>query len=290
MKTKTFDIEEFSNFILQLQKSGWEPKVCNTEVRLYDSEVPCGTPDEVNNSIFSMVSLPQDMVGDYPIFMVRAKGDSMVDLGINHGDTLLVENGKWPQDGDTVLAYVNGEVTIKTFFTASDGTHWLVPNNEKKNYKAIPIDDTVKVNIGGIVLASFKKSVRASFRKCEQIVKQTRQVDEPEPEISEQKVSYAIRTIAGNVSTKRQWYSVYVMLVNYNVIKDEDFYGFCERVKLEVPNHQNLPTVTELQRMAVMSFVKPVRLWSEDYAPVTGKRFKDYKNIALETERLLLQK
>ena len=287
MKTKTFDIEEFSNFILQLQKSGWEPKVCNTEVRLYDSEVPCGTPDEVNNSIFSMVSLPQDMVGDYPIFMVRAKGDSMVDLGINHGDTLLVENGKWPQDGDTVLAYVNGEVTIKTFFTASDGTHWLVPNNEKKNYKAIPIDDTVKVNIGGIVLASFKKSVRASFRKCEQIVNEARAMYEKQTEISEQQVRRVIREMGSKINVARLWYAVYRVFVDYNIVEDDGFGAFVDMVKEEVPKHKHLPVRDELQRMAALSFAKSVKVWNENNAPVKGKRYKDYLKIAQEAENML---
>ncbi len=214
----------------------------------------------------------------------------MADLGISHGDILMVEMGRWPQDGDTVLAYVNDEVTVKSYFIASDGSHWLVPNNEKKNYKAISIDKAEKVNIGGVVVATFKRSVRASYRKCEEVVKRTLETEEPEPEISEQKVGYAIRSVATIVNTKRQWYAVYGMMVNYNVISEGDYEGFCERVRQEVPNHQNLPTVAELQRVAVMSFVKPVRQWTVDYAPVTGKRFKDYKNIALQTEKLLLEK
>ena len=287
---KPFEREEFVEFIQQLYQCGWSPKMCDTDVPLYDSEVPCGTPGDINDDIFSMASLPQDLIKDNPTFMVRAKGDSMVDLGINDGDILLVEYGRWPQDGDTVLAYLNGEVTIKTFFTASDGTHWLVPNNEKKNYRAIPLDDTAKVKIGGVVLASFKRSLRATYRKCEQVVKRTRNEEEPEQEISEQRVSYAIRTVADSVSTKRQWYSVYKVLVNYNVIDDGGYEVFCERVKLELPKHEHLPSVAELQRMDVMSFAKPVMQWSIDYAPVTGKRFKDYKALAIKTEKLLLQK
>ena len=289
MNELNFQTKDFASVYTKLQQDGWNPKLCDTEVPMYESEVPCGTPDEVNSEILAMASLPQDLLKDNPTFMVRAKGDSMVDVSIMPGDILLVEYGLWPQEEDTVLAYVDGEATIKSFHTSYDGTHWLVPNNDKKNYKAIPLDDSSRVNIAGVVVASFKKSIRASYKKCEQVVKQTRQVEEPEPEISEQKVSLVIRTIAEMAKTKRQWYSVYMILVNYNIISDGDYEGFCERVKMEVPNHQHLPTVAELQRMAVMSFVKPVRQWTADYAPVTGKRFKDYKNIALKTEELLLQ-
>lgn len=287
MGVKTFDREKFAELLKDLQVSGWEPKVCDTEVRLYEGEVPCGTPDDVSSELFMMSSLPLDLVKDNPCFMVRARGDSMVDIGINNGDILLVEYGVWPQEQDSVMAYVDGEVTIKTFHTASDGTHWLVPNNAKKGYKAIPLEDSSRVRITAVVRAQFKRSVRASYKKSELVVKQSRQVNEPEQEFSEQSVSLAIRCVSEMVKTKRQWYSVYVVLINYNIINDGDFEGFCERVKLEVPNHKHLPTVAELQRVAVMSFLKPVSQWKESYAPVTGKRFKDYKLIALETEKLL---
>lgn len=292
MKTrrKPFDRDEFAALYVKLQEEGWSPKICDKEVTIYDSEVPCGIPQDVNSEIFCMAALPEDLVRDNPTFMVRAKGDSMVDVGINNGDLLLVEYGRWAQEGDTVLAYVNGEVTVKTYFEASDGTRWLVPNNEKKDYKAIAIDDSADVKISGVVVASFKKSIRAAHRKCEKVVKLTRADKESEPEVSEQRVSNAIRTIAAAVNTKRQWYAVYRMLVNYSVVDDGDYEGFCERVEMEVPKHGHLPSVAELQRMAVMSFAKPVRQWAMDYAPVTGKRFKDYKNLAIETEKLLLQK
>lgn len=287
MGGQTFDREKFADFLMDLQVCGWEPKVCDTEVRMYEAEVPCGAPDDVGSEMFMMSALPLDLVKDNPHFMVRARGDSMVDIGINPGDVLLVEYGVWPQEQDTVMAYVDGEVTIKTFHTAADGTHWLVPNNAKKNYKAIPLEDHSRVKIAAVVRAQFKRSVRASYKKCEQVVRQSRQVNEPEQEYSEQNVSLAIRTVAQMVKTKRQWYAVYVVMMNYNLVNDGDYEGFCARVKLEVPNHQHLPTMAELQRMAVMSFAKPVSQWKADYAPVTGKRFKDYKLIAQKTEKLL---
>ena len=288
MNEKFLQMNDFASVYVKLQQDGWNPQLCNTEVPLYESEVPCGPPEDVTSEILAMASLPDDMIGDNPTFMVRAKGDSMVDLSIMPGDILLVEYGIWPQEQDTVLAYIDGAPTIKSFHTSPDGTHWLVPNNEKMDYKAIPLDEGSKVKITGVVKASLKKNIRATYRKCEEIVNQTRQEKaEPEPEITEQNVSRAIRNIAGMVQTKRQWYSVYMVMLNYNLINDGDFEGFCDRVRMEVPYHHHLPTVAELQRMAVMSFVKPVRQWNVDYAPVTGKRFKDYKNIALKTDEFL---
>jgi len=58
-------------------------------------------------------------------------------------------------------------------------------------------------------------------------------------------------------------------------------------VKPLLPGHAHLPVAQELQRMAVMSFDKPVRLWDENNAPVSRGRFKDYKRIADQMGELL---
>ena len=65
--------------------------------------------------------------------------------------------------------------------------------------------------------------------------------------------------------------------------------GFCEMVECEVPHHKHLPKPTEMQRMAVESFARPVNKWNEYSAPVVGSRFMDYKKIAEEAERMLLR-
>ena len=58
-------------------------------------------------------------------------------------------------------------------------------------------------------------------------------------------------------------------------------------IAAEVPHHEHLPTVVELQRMAVGSFRKPVSKWNEMNAPVKGKRYKIYKEIAESMLELL---
>ena len=45
--------------------------------------------------------------------------------------------------------------------------------------------------------------------------------------------------------------------------------------------------LSEISRMAVQSFSKPVTMWTENDAPVRGNRFRDYLNIALTMGKLL---
>ena len=59
-------------------------------------------------------------------------------------------------------------------------------------------------------------------------------------------------------------------------------------ITCEVPKHKHLPKPSEMQRMAVNSFTRPVKKWSEINAPVVGSRFVAYKKLAEEAERMLL--
>ena len=63
--------------------------------------------------------------------------------------------------------------------------------------------------------------------------------------------------------------------------------SFCEKVEEEVPNNQYKPKRDELIRMVQRSFRRPVKLWSEDDAPVTGKRFYDYQSIGYKIYDML---
>ena len=59
-------------------------------------------------------------------------------------------------------------------------------------------------------------------------------------------------------------------------------------LRSEAHGHEHQPVAQELQRMAVMSFDKPVRLWDPDNAPVNRGRFEAYKRIANQMGELLM--
>ena len=89
------------------------------------------------------------------------------------------------------------------------------------------------------------------------------------------------------VTNSRQWYSVFRALVDVQVLGVEDYDVFCELVAGAVSDYEIQPVVRELQRMAVDCFAKPISLWREEKAPVTGKRYKQYLKIATSTMRML---
>lgn len=83
-------------------------------------------------------------------FYVRISGDSMQDAGILDGDLAVVDRQIEPSNGNFVIAFVDGEFTIKQFKIDESGTFgWLIPWN--KNFSPIRVDETNRFMIWGVV-------------------------------------------------------------------------------------------------------------------------------------------
>ena len=143
------NLEELRALFADLLSKGITPMLCDTEVPLYDSPVACGEPNMSYGEILEKVLLPKELLSMHPEFLIPVRGDSMKDVGIETGDIVKVIGDVTPSDGDIVLAYIDGEFTLKTYCEDEDGQHWLVPQNEK--YQPILLDDKIEVRIYGRV-------------------------------------------------------------------------------------------------------------------------------------------
>src|ERR1043165_318527 len=63
-----------------------------------------------------LIDVPPSMLQGGKTFALRAKGDSMKEDGILSGDVIVVRKQETAQNGQTVVALVNGEATVKTYF------------------------------------------------------------------------------------------------------------------------------------------------------------------------------
>ena len=81
-------------------------------------------------------------------FFVRAAGESMIKVGIHHGDILIVDRSLEAKHGKIIIAAVDGELTVKRLYKSSKGTY-LMPENDQ--YKPIKITNTNDVVIWGVV-------------------------------------------------------------------------------------------------------------------------------------------
>lgn len=85
------------------------------------------------------------------LFMLKISGDSMIELGIDDGDYVVVKKQATAQNGDIVVAYLEGYATVKTFY--NDGSVIkLIPHNPL--YQPII---SKNVNILGKVIGCIKR-------------------------------------------------------------------------------------------------------------------------------------
>ena len=78
--------------------------------------VAAGTDVLAEENIEELLPLPEDFTGDGPLFMLKVRGDSMIEAGILDGDYLVVRQQKEADKGDVVVAGIpGGEATVKTY-------------------------------------------------------------------------------------------------------------------------------------------------------------------------------
>lgn len=78
--------------------------------------IRCGDPELEKEWVEEYVSLPISLFGEGPFYVLRAKGDSMVDAGIEEGNLLVIRQQETAEVGDVVVALdEENENTLKVF-------------------------------------------------------------------------------------------------------------------------------------------------------------------------------
>ncbi len=93
-------------------------------------QVAAGAPIEAIETPGS-IAVPEELVRRDNSYVLRVKGDSMIEDGILDGDFVVVEERPAPENGDTIVAMVNGDATVKRFFREKSGRIRLQPANER---------------------------------------------------------------------------------------------------------------------------------------------------------------
>jgi repressor LexA len=91
-------------------------------------EVAAGFPIEAIENP-ELIEVPRNMIGHKNTFVLKVRGDSMIDDGIRDGDLIIVESRPSAQPGQTVVALIDGhEATVKRFYPEGE-TILLQPAN-----------------------------------------------------------------------------------------------------------------------------------------------------------------
>ena len=105
--------------------------------------VEAGFPASANEDILDTMSLDEYLIENKEAsYLLKVKGDSMIDAGIMAGDLVIVERGKPARVGDIVVAEVDREFTLK-YLRQKGKTSYLEPANKK--YKPIFPKEELKI-------------------------------------------------------------------------------------------------------------------------------------------------
>ncbi len=117
-------------------------------------DVAAGTGVLAQEQVEELVPLPADFTGDGELFMLRVRGDSMIDAGILDGDFVVARVQTEARNGDIVVAGIPGdEATIKTF-TRKNNKVTLLPANERLEPMVFAPDE---VQVFGKVVTVLRK-------------------------------------------------------------------------------------------------------------------------------------
>lgn len=101
-------------------------------------QVAAGQPILAEENIESYFPVPADMVPNGESFVLKVKGDSMINVGIYSGDQIFVKSCQTANNGDTVVALIDDSATVKTFYK-ENGHVRLQPEND--SMEPIIVDD-----------------------------------------------------------------------------------------------------------------------------------------------------
>lgn len=92
-------------------------------------EVAAGQPILASENVTDTIPLPMRFVRHDNSFMLRVKGESMINVGIFDGDLIVVSPQKVANNGDIVVALIGDEATVKTLYREKDHIR-LQPEND----------------------------------------------------------------------------------------------------------------------------------------------------------------
>lgn len=118
-------------------------------MQLFLNPVTAGFPSPASDYVDKSIDLNEILIKNkVSTFLVRALGDSMINVGIFSGDILIVDKSVTPSNKNIVVAILNGEFTVKKFIK-DENKIILRPENPK--YKDINISEDDDFKIWGVV-------------------------------------------------------------------------------------------------------------------------------------------
>ena len=274
--------KEMQELMDLLEQSGLDVQLCDTPVPYFSGGVPAGFPEAPGDYDGEYVMVPRDFLRMCD-FIVKVRGYSMKDADIDDGDDVLVKHCDYFEDGDIVVALLDGESTLKAYCRDENNEAWLVPDND--DFPPFRVSDYASAYILGKVTGVKKGTPRTKFSTLRRRLQETKV--QQQLEVTDEMVYEAVTRVLSDIKNGRMWFAVYRVLVDVHYLKAGDYEGLKTKMDLLFPDNDFAINPRDISRMDILSFSKSVSLWSSENAPVVGKRYRDYLRLATDLTVLL---
>ena len=123
------------------------------------SRISAGFPSPADDYIENNLSLSELLIKNHlSTFLMKASGDSMIEVGINHNDILLVDRSLDAKNRDIVIAIFEGNLTIKRLLIKTKGS--VILKSENPLYKDIVIPEITDLEIWGVVTSVIHQFIK----------------------------------------------------------------------------------------------------------------------------------
>ena len=123
---------------------------------LMGNSIPCGMLNEVCDAELESIRMPTALIGNGDFFLLRARGDSMINAGIDDGDLVLIKRCERVREGRiAAFLYDNSETTLKRF-KQDKNSIYLIPENDEMEPIVISGNNRAKLIIQGEAIMVMK--------------------------------------------------------------------------------------------------------------------------------------
>lgn len=120
--------------------------------------IKAGFPSPAEDYLHDSLDFNHDLIKNpEATFYGRVSGDSMIEDGICDGDIAVIDRSLQPIDGDIIVAYVNGEFTIKYLDLSHKDEGYIELKPANPNYSPIRIDADDNFRVWGVVVWTIKQ-------------------------------------------------------------------------------------------------------------------------------------
>ena len=142
-----------------MNKNDGDVEVGLTPIPYLLSRISAGFPSPADDYIENNLSLSELLIRNHlSTFLMKTSGDSMIDVGINDGDILVVDRSIEAKNRDIVIAILEGNLTVKRLLFKTNGL--VVLKSENIAYKDIKIPESTDLEIWGVVTSVIHQFIK----------------------------------------------------------------------------------------------------------------------------------